>query len=694
MQKLKSIFISECGKKFLKRTLVCFVVLLLAEIFLFNLKSFSTNKDQAFVELSDIQNNTPDTVEISEEGIIFRGNGEIIFNVDQENINAVQLYFSGDPARFLCTMSITDDNFAEWYIDVAKKYTSSNYGKFDASFLSHGVLKTVKLNLTEVTGEVCIDYYEFTTTLPFEFSWLRFLFLFGTATLVCGIVTFRLYEYNYNRCSAKQQGVISLLLVATVIMLCSFYNPDQTAAKYGEVDLTYSDPYQQMFDSFMSGRLSLKAEPTQELMDMENPYDRSVRDNAAVGYYWDRAYYDGNYYSYFGATPVFLFYYPAYFITGYVPTTNMASIFFGILAVIFMYETIIAFTEKFVKKMNFLLLCSILASSVFVSGLAYLVDFSCFYMVPPIVSTCFLFLCLWTGIRACSKKNKYIQCILFAVCGLSFVLCFESRATKAFSALVLAPLFIKVLVDKELSIKRRVASVISFMTPVVVGLVAVMIYNYVRFDSPFEFGATYQLTLSNIHANGITWKLFIPAMIHFFLQPAEICNVFPFFDFSIVNTANYGKYMCTEDSVGLMSYPILALGIIIAPFLLYYLRKRKGQPYKYNKARIRNYTYLLMMIIVVLVAWMVFCVAGITIRYVTDVMPLVLLVSAWSLMETHQYSEKVPVLKNKVLLFYVLAAAVTIIFGYSQVIALPAGEINLYRPEVLAMLEELICFWN
>lgn len=686
---------SENGKIFARRIVLCICILLLAEVFVFNLKSFTGNKETYGVEFLNCRTDTPDTVEISENGVTFHGDGEVIFTVGREGVNALQLHFTGEDSRFLCTAAISDDNFSQQHIVAAKKYTSCDYGKFDASFLSYEELKEVKISLYGVNNDIIIDECEFSAALPFHFSWLRFLSLFAASVLICAIVTFKLYAYDYNRDSVKQQRVIWLLLVVSAVFLCSFYNPDQKAVKYSESDLTYSDPYTQMFDSFHSGRLTLKAEASPQLAELENPYDRSVRDASIDFYYWDRAYYDGDYYSYFGATPVLLFYFPFYLISGgYVPTTNMACIFFGILALIFMYGTVLAFAEKFVKKVNFLLLCGILASTVVVSGLAYLVNYSCFYVLPPVASTCFLFLCLWAGISACGQKGKFKQCLQFAICGLAFVLCFETRVTKAFSALILAPLFISVLLDKKLSVKRRAASVISFLVPVVLGLAAVMTYNYVRFDSPFEFGATYQLTLSDIHANKLTWKLFFPAMVHYFLQPVAIIDTFPHFDFSIVMLDNYGKYMCSEPSVGLMAYPVLALGILIAPFLLYSLRKNKGEKYTYNSKRIQNYTYALIMIIIVFVSWLDFCVGGITIRYVTDVMPLATLLAAWCLLKIYHLSERIPQLKKKVLFFFLLASFVTILLGYSQVLCHGDGETNLYHSKILSVLEEATCFWN
>lgn len=692
---MEKIHINQIHNIFIKRIIISLIVVLLLEVFVFNLKSFTTDKQDYGVEFLGAQTTTPETVEILEDGIHFLGDGEVVFSVSSDDINAIQLKFSGEEKRFLCGVAIADDNFAKTHITVARKYTSCDYGKLDASFLTYGKLKEVKVILNEVNSEICLNDLVLSNALPFHFSWLRVLCLFTSLVLMWAIVSYKLYKYDYNKNSVKQKRVIWLLMLVSVLFMFSFYNPEQKAVKYEESDLTYSDAYAEMFDSFHSKRLALKAQPPEELKKLENPYDRSERDSSGIWYYWDRAYYGGNYYSYFGASPVLLFYFPFYYMSGgYVPTINMTCMFFGILAIVFMYNAIPAFVNKFMKKTNFLVLCMILTSAVFVSGLAYLVNYSCFYMVPPVASTCFLFLCLWSGICACEEKSKYKQCILFAICGLAFVLCFETRATKAFSALILAPLFIGVLMDKKMTVKRRVSSVISFIVPVVLGLAIVMTYNYARFDSPFEFGATYQLTLSDIHANKLTWKLFIPAMVHYFLQPLTISNTFPYFNFTIINTENYGKYMCSENSTGLLTYPLLGLGILLFPFLLHSLRRDKKEKYTYSGTIVRNYTYALMLIIIMFVSWLDFCLGGIVTRYVTDVMPLAYMLSAWCLLQVYEFAKKIPELDKKVLIGIAVTVGFTIVMGYSQVLWQPDGETNLYHPEWISILEELICFWN
>ena len=49
---------------------------------------------------------------------------------------------------------------------------------------------------------------------------------------------------------------------------------------------------------------------------MDNPYDRQARDAEGVSYHWDRAYYEGKYYVYFGVMPALVFHLPYYLVTG------------------------------------------------------------------------------------------------------------------------------------------------------------------------------------------------------------------------------------------------------------------------------------------------------------------------------------------------------------------------------------------
>lgn len=106
-----------------------------------------------------------------------------------------------------------------------------------------------------------------------------------------------------------------LCILFGVFIYVGIFKP---AATYPFETLYNKNAYEQQFDAFLKHRLSIDIEPAKELLALSNPYDRASR--TGIRFLWDRALYDGKYYSYFGITPIITVYYPYYFITGKVPS--------------------------------------------------------------------------------------------------------------------------------------------------------------------------------------------------------------------------------------------------------------------------------------------------------------------------------------------------------------------------------------
>lgn len=106
-----------------------------------------------------------------------------------------------------------------------------------------------------------------------------------------------------------------LCILFGVFIYVGIFKP---AATYPFETLYNKNAYEQQFDAFLKHRLSIDIEPAKELLALSNPYDRASR--TGIRFLWDRALYDGKYYSYFGITPIITVYYPYYFITGRVPS--------------------------------------------------------------------------------------------------------------------------------------------------------------------------------------------------------------------------------------------------------------------------------------------------------------------------------------------------------------------------------------
>lgn len=688
-------FISrEKLKKFTFRLGVTALAVFLAESFVFNFKSISQDNEKFQADFSSAQIQTPDTVQLTDSGVVFIGDGSIVLNVSAENINALGLDFSGKDKSVVCSAEISDENLSHCFINVGQKTITADGGIAEFSFNTYQKLNEVKISLTDVNQAVTISSCIFSTALPFRFSDVRFLGLFVFIGLICAVVTFEFYKTVYNCRLWKHK-----LLVAAAALVCTAgvfanFQPDQRLIDYKTADITTSDPFVQMFDACQKGQVSLDITPPPELVQMEDPYDTTKRSIVGFSYAWDRAFYNGKYYSYYGIAPVLTFYYPFYLITGKLPTLNISNAFFSALSMLFLCEAILAFVKRFIKKPNLLLLILTMSAACLCSGGYFLTASSSLYTLPGAAGSCFLYLCLWAGFGACSRKKAVWKYILFAVSGISFILCVASRPTRALSALILAPLFLGIIFSKELKIKEKISSATAFLVPVIAGAAGLMAYNYARFDSPFEFGAVYQLTVSDIHANVTTLSSLPYAIIQYFFQPFEMTKSFPFFGLSTVELSGYGRYIYSASSHGAFMYPLIFAGAAILPFFLYQCRRRKGTKFIYNDDCIKRYTYGLMAVISVVLAWLDFCMGGVIFSYVCDILPVLVLLSVWVILDTHQRLSEIPSAAGKsVCIFSVISVATIFVAILELVSVYSSGTVAPY-PGVISAMEDLICFWN
>ena len=133
-------------------------------------------------------------------------------------------------------------------------------------------------------------------------------------------------------------------------------------------DITGQSQYIKQFDAFFKGQLHLDVEVSEVLLSLSNPYDPAARDEAGAVYYWDHAYFEGKYYSYFGIAPIATVYFPVYLATGTIPNDALACIMLAIYAVIF---CVLAYREvvlRFCKKANIWLFLTGEAAFVAASG--------------------------------------------------------------------------------------------------------------------------------------------------------------------------------------------------------------------------------------------------------------------------------------------------------------------------------------
>lgn len=689
----------ENFKRFLKSAAVSALVAFAVESIVFNMKSFSSDNEEYSFSLANAVTENPDTISIGESSANIIGYGNVIIDLTSHyegQFNALQLEFEGSSkASFDCELYINDGNFTNDFIKVGEKKLSADYGKCDFSFNTYENLQAVKLNFSDITEPVSLKNAWFSKALPFKFSDVRFYTLFLLLTIICAIRIFEFHKLAYDNKNLKHRISIAIVAAVCSLSILCFYNPDAKPITYTEgMDVSYSDPFVQMFDAVHNGRVNIDIEPSEELLAMENPYDTSARSAQGVHYAWDRAYYNGKYYSYYGIAPVLTFYYPYYLIKGKLPTTNMASVFFGMLSIIFMFGAIMSFIKRFINKPNFLLIIMILFASCFASGIYFNATFSDMYALPGISGTCWLMLCLWCGFEACNrhgKKRMTGKILLFVASGMTFVLCLASKPTRALSALILAPIFLDIIFNKKYKLKEKIISASSFLVPVAIGFGALMAYNYARFDSPFQFGAVYQLTVSNVNANGLKLSSLPNTMIHYFFQSPEMTDTFPYVKTSRLSLANCCSYIYSDASLGALNMPLLLAGLCVLPFLLYSFKRKKGKKFVINDIEIKKFTYILMFILAVLIAWFNYCVAGSILSYVCDILPLFTLLAVFVLLDfqkTRLDSSGMSVCAISII------CLLTAIFVLLIMLSFEGSALMKRFPNILSTMEDIVCFWN
>lgn len=418
---------------------------------------------------------------------------------------------------------------------------------------------------------------------------------------------------------------IVFILVLIAVMIPS---PPRQTVEYPAYKVEYLDQYGKQFDAFKKGQLHIDIVPDRVLEGLQNPYDPNERMAWGAEYLWDHAYYNGKYYSYFGIAPIFTVYYPFYFVTRSLPSSSMACLILAVYAIIFISLAHREFAIRFAKNANLIslllsLICTVCASGVYLGVLC-----SDVYYVAVLSALGLVFSCVFFMFRGMREERPVLRGILFFLSGVSVVLAVLSRPTASLLCLAVAPLFIDyVLKIRKNNLKEGIATSLSFVLPVVIGAVFVMLFNNARFGSPFDFGANYQLTINDISENVIEFDFLLPALFSFFINPFTFKKAFPFVEMNMnLHLPEGARYVYCHYYIGAFSH-VLPLGLLFAPRLFFIDRKKK------ESDKVKIATVALVFVICIIVAFADFCLAGVNMRYIYDITPMLSAAGAFILLD-------------------------------------------------------------
>ncbi|MCI9501068.1 MAG: hypothetical protein HFG76_03545 [Hungatella sp.] len=370
------------------------------------------------------------------------------------------------------------------------------------------------------------------------------------------------------------------------------------------------EQYNELADAFMKGQVYLDREPPKSLETVENPYDTGLRDQVVVkeageSFVWDYAYFNGKYYCYFGPVPVILFFIPARLILGEPCNTWDVVTLCTLLFCIAGFYLIYTIGKEYYKSLSLGLY--LLMSSLYVWGSAiiYLVYYGVLYSLPIICGLLFgtAGLACWVS----AKKNGKLKKSLLIIGSLLVALVMGCRLQMAIILLLAFPIFWPEIISKQFFSKKGVVNTLCVILPFLFIGVGLLYYNYLRFLSPLDFGANYNLTSNDMTNRGVVFdRIPIGTFIYLF-QPLMITIKYPYQQ--LINVANdYMGYTNSEPLFG----GFFAINLVCVLTLFVFRMKRIMK--KDGVYSIAVCSFIFAIIIMVVDIQM----AGLTQRYMSD----------------------------------------------------------------------------
>ena len=486
-----------------------------------------------------------------------------------------------------------------------------------------------------------------------------------------------------------------ILCIAAVLVYWRAFAADKEDTAYPlEGYVANYNPYIQQFDALKKGQTNIDWEADPALEELENVYDYSERTASKIYYLWDRAYYDGKYYSYFGLAPVLTVYFPYYWINGTLPGTGYVMTIFCLIAAIFMPLCLFQWAWNFAPKTpHWLLLTG--SCALFWGSLILLLarGYTPFYYIACVAGLAFLSAFFWLCLRAYSEKELWLRCVLYALAGIAFGLTFQSRINIAFAAAfaVLPGLWFFIIRrrrnEKGLSsLWRILAELASLGLPVLLFFAGSMIFNAMRFSGPLDFGTDYQLTVCDTSTYKVRLRDIPFAYFHYLLDMPADTDVYPYITLSYIKFSNYGHYVYKDASLGMFAVP-LAVGVICSPAIIF---SKNFTP----RARVFSACALMCVLTVPVLD---FGLGGVIYRYTGDFTFIGVFLAGTSLISLcGRIGEKKG--KKYTALMYIAYAFCAVFFVFSVIACIRLvlindnGNVNRYGEELSEAVEKLLPF--
>ncbi|MDO5042167.1 MAG: hypothetical protein Q4D92_01475 [Slackia sp.] len=394
--------------------------------------------------------------------------------------------------------------------------------------------------------------------IPFDISIKRTLvILLGIMILLAwGSRSFPLLSLPFRK--SMKVNIALWLLVAIPTFLILVFVSFPCNIQTGTYDSFQHHEYFELAKSLAQGHVYLDLEVSPELASMENPYDTVARERGMVPFYWDYAYFQGRYYSYFGVLPCLLYHLPFYFLTGGELLNEWAvlfSILFLIAGTVYLLNTIVDRWFPGISWGTYLFGYAVLIVG---SWGIFRIRHANLYSVPIVTGlACAVFAVAFWISSTRGSKISLPRAVMGTLCASLTLACRPQLFLVSVFGLVL-------FLDAMKKGAGRGAKTLVVFSPLVVVGVFVCLYNYLRFGSLLDFGASYNLTTNDMTHRGFSIVQSFESLYYYLVSPLSLSASYPYVNPEMPVSWSLGL-LVTQGLPGgiLLMTPVLVTGLLL-----------------------------------------------------------------------------------------------------------------------------------
>ncbi len=461
----------------------------------------------------------------------------------------------GENGTVTVSLWLRDEGNAEYYelpqVTLYPPIEKSRYLRLH----SYGQVKDIRVDLSGNTEGLRVSEVIYDAKVPWFVSIPRILAVFALICLVWGLRPgSALYSFQWKKW--QKRLVVGVLLSVNIVFLLILVRSNPA---FLEPLWPYHQQYHRLAVALTQGKVSIDV-GDEKILDvlgaMQNPYDYEQRQAIEeAGQVWDTCYYKGHFYVYFGIVPVLLFYLPWYlfFHTAFPTWLGVFLTGAGILAGVYYFLGKVRrrwFPES--PYVWYLILAVIMGNSMNLPCAMLHADF---YYLPILMALAFSLWGLGLILEAAERWNfaskrdereprgkngKIVPRLLGG--GLCLALTAGCRPQFLVGSFLMFPILwqqIRQSLKNGAERKGLVGKVLALALPYGVVAAGLMYYNWVRFGSVFDFGASYNLTTNDMTHRGMELGRLPDGFFMYLFQPLSLGLRFPFAEV----TAFYSNYL-------------------------------------------------------------------------------------------------------------------------------------------------------